>query len=173
VHPGTERSYAIPEKSVLAYGKRTLVVRYQVSDGVEVFPSAVTNLKVTEFKEGLPTVALDGADSNGFSLGSAPDQVPVRMDVWPGIAVRQRVNITVTGVLPGGADARPYNVLTAHSVTGAQVKRGIGANKDVTLSKAYLATLWHGERFTFHVEVSFDDGTTWIKFPLYSPKLLR
>ena len=173
VHPGTERSYAIPEKSVLAYGKRTLVVRYQVSDGVEVFPSAVTNLKVTEFKEGLPTVELDGADSNGFSLGSAPDQVPVRMDVWPGIAVRQRVNITVTGVLPGGADARPYNVLTAHSVTDAQVRRGIGANKDVTLSKAYLATLWHGERFTFHVEVSFDDGTTWIKFPLYSPKLLR
>ena len=172
VHPGTERSYAIPEKHVLAYGKRTLAVRYEVSDGIDVFPSDMSNLKVTEFdKGGLPQVALEGANSNGFSLGSAPERVPVSLGTWRGIAVGQQVNITVTGVLPSGWDAPPQSVLTAHPLTEAQVRQGIGANKEVTLPKAYLATLRRNEPFTFQVQASFDGGTTWVDFPLYSPTL--
>ncbi|MFJ4054000.1 hypothetical protein ACIPZC_11110 [Pseudomonas sp. NPDC089743] len=170
---GTDGRFLIPERSVLAYSKRTLEVGYVVSDGTEHFPGTPCNLKVTEFKEGLPQVALEGADSDGFSLGSAPELVPVSLGVWPGIAVGQRVNITVTGVLPSGAEAPPYDILTAHSVNDAQVRRGIGANKDVTLPKAYLARLMRDHPFTFNVEVSFDDGTTWVKFPLYRPVLRR
>ena len=170
---GTDDRFLIPERSVLAYSKRTLEVGYVVRDGKDDFPGTPSNLKVTEFdKGGLPLVKLEGANSNGFSLGAAPERVPVSLATWRGIAVGQRVNITVTGVLQSGADAPPCNVLTAHVVTEAQVRQGIGANKDVTLPKAFLATLRRGETFTFHVEASFDDGTTWIEFPRYSPKLI-
>ncbi|WP_053388440.1 hypothetical protein [Pseudomonas sp. 10-1B] len=172
VHPGTERSYAIPEKQVLAYGKRTLVVRYEIRDGVDVFPSASSNLKVTEFDQGgLPVLALEGANSNGFSLGSAPERVPVSLGTWRGIAVGQQVNVTVTGVLQSGSDAPPQPVLTAHPLTEAQVRQGIGANKEVTVPKAYLATLKRNEPFTFLVQASFDGGSTWVDFPRYSPTL--
>lgn len=173
-HPGTDRSYAIPEKHVLAYSKRTLVVRYEVSDGVDVFRSADSNLKVTEFDQGgLPVVALEGADSDGFSLGPAPERVPVSLATWTGIAAGQQVNITVTGVLQGGGAASPEPVLTAHKVTAVQVRQGIGANREVTVSRAYLATLERNERFTFLVQVSFDNGTTWVDFPRYSPTLRK
>lgn len=171
VHPGTERSYAIPEQQVLAYGKRTVVVRYEVSDGRDVFSSDVSTLKVTEFKEGLPQVALEGAVSSGFSLGSAPAQVPVSLSTWRGISVGQRVNITVNGVLQSGVSAPPQPVLSAHPLTAAQVRQGLGANKEVTVPKAYLATLKRNEPFTFLVQVSFDDGGTWVDFPRYSPTL--
>ncbi|MBC3476392.1 hypothetical protein VXM67_09160 [Pseudomonas sp. Rh2] len=171
--PGTNDRFLIPEPNVLAYSKRTLEVRYVVNDGKQDFASVPCSLKVIEFATGgLPRVALEGANSSGFSLGSAPQQVPVSLGTWRGIAVGQRVNITVTGVLQSGADARPYNVLTAHAVTQAQVRQGIGANKEVTLPRAYLETLRRGEAFTFHVQVSFDGGTTWVDFPLYSPKLI-
>ncbi|MBA6137878.1 MULTISPECIES: hypothetical protein [Pseudomonas] len=172
VHPGTERAYAIPERHVLAYAKKTLVVRYEVRDDADVFPSAVSHLKVTEFsKSGLPMLALEGADSNGFSLGSAPERVPVSLGTWRGIAVEQQVNISVGGVLQSGLEAPPQAVLTAHPLTPAQVSRGIGANKEVTVPKAYLATLKRNEPFTFLVQVSFDGGGTWVDFPRYSPTL--
>lgn len=171
--PGTDDRFLIPEPNVLAYSKHTLQISYVVSDGKQEFPSVPCSLKLTAFDTGgLPRVALEGASSNGFSLGSAPERVPVSLGTWRGIAVGQRVNITVTGVLQSGSDAPPYNVLTTHAVTAAQARQGIGANKEVTLPKAYLATLRRGETFTFHVEVSFDDGTTWVDFPLYSPKLI-
>jgi len=170
-YPGTERYFEIPMKHVLAYSKRSLVVRYEVSDGHDVFPSGLRKLSLTPFTEKLPTVKLDGADSNGFSLGPAPDKVPVSLEVWKGIAVGQRVNIFVTGVLQSGGDAVPYDVLKIHAVTTAQARQGIGANKDVTVPKAFLATLKRNEPFTLHVEISFDDGATWVDFPRYSPTL--
>lgn len=172
VYPGTERCFAIPMKQVLAYGNQTVVVRYQVSDGVEVFPpSDPRNLKVAPLSEKLPQIVLVGATSNGFSLGSAPAKVPVKLDPWRFIAVGQRINIWVTGVLQNGADSEPHHVLQAHAITQAQERQGIGANNEVTVLKTFLATLKRDLQFTLHVQVSFDNGANWVDFPQYHPTL--
>jgi len=114
---------------------------------------------------------LVGATSNGFSLGSAPAKVPVKLDPWRFIAVGQRINIWVTGVLQSGADSEPHHVLQAHAITEVQVRQGIGANNEVTVLRTFLATLKRDLQFTLHVQVSFDNGANWVDFPLYHPTL--
>lgn len=169
--PGSERHFLIPVKNLLAYSHRTVVVGYQVADGVDTFPSTARNLSVSPLSQYLPQVQLQGTEGNGFSLGPAPALIPVRLATWTWIAVGQQVRITITGVLQSGGDAQPYLVLEAHAVTPAEVNQGIGMTGGVTVPKTYLAQLRRNHTFTLHVAVSFDAGTTWIDFPTYSPML--
>ncbi|MFK3819039.1 hypothetical protein ACI2KG_21000 [Pseudomonas sp. NPDC089407] len=171
VMPGTDNRFLIPEKNLLAYSNQALKVSYEVSDGIDTFPSTPRNLKVAALSEKLPQIVLVGATSDGFSLGGAPANVPVKLDPWRFIAVGQRINIWVTGVLKSRADSEPHHVLQAHAVTEAQVRRGIGADNEVTVLKTFLATLKRDEPFTLHVQVSFNNGANWVDFPQYHPML--
>ncbi|WP_245586766.1 hypothetical protein [Pseudomonas cremoricolorata] len=165
-HPNGERQYEIPLDKVLAQSKRTIRLDYTLVEDGRTSVSTPIELTVKALSRGLPQPNLTGASATGFSLATAPANVPITLGTWPFIQVGQRVSISVTGVLANGAEAPPYHVLVAHAVTELQAEQGIGLGNEATVSKAFLAGLKRLERFTTVAQVSFDDGATWVRFPV-------
>ncbi|MGE6566533.1 hypothetical protein ACQKF2_14500 [Pseudomonas hunanensis] len=161
---GQERFFEIPTQYVLAQSTHTVTVLYRVSDNANALDSDALALDVKARSERLPQPELDGANADGFSLGKAPANVPIRLGTWPLIAEGQQVSIQLTGVLPGGSDAPAYDVLFAHALSATEADEGIGMRDDVTVPKTHLATLWIGHNFTITASVSFDEGATWVAF---------
>ncbi|HDS1747932.1 hypothetical protein HTV13_12310 [Pseudomonas putida] len=164
-YEGRDRHFEIPVQKVLAQSKRTLPVIYQVDGGDSALDSDPVRLEVRAMTQRLPQVNLVGADSTGFHLASAPAHVPIKLDTWRMIAEGQRVSIQVTGVLQSGNEAPAHDALVAHPVSATQARQGIGMDNAVTVPKTYLASLRLNERFTVSVQVSFDEGGNWVRFP--------
>lgn len=161
---GQERLFEIPTQYVLAQSTHTVTVLYRVSDNANALDSDTLALDVKARSEQLPQPELHGANADGFSLGKAPANVPIRLGTWPLIAEGQQVSIQLTGVLPGGSDAPAYDVLSAHALSATEADEGIGMRDDVTVPKTHLATLWIDHNFTITASVSFDEGATWVAF---------
>lgn len=87
------------------------------------------------------------------------------------MAEGQWVDIWVTGTLSNGQEAEPHQVLKNYAIEADDVENGIGARNDVVVLKSYLSTLLLNNPFTVHVNVSFNQGYSWVKFPVLSPQL--
>ena len=164
-YDGRDRHFEIPVQKVLAQSKQTLPVIYQISGGGSTLDSDLRRVEVRAMTQRLPQVNLVGADSTGFNLGSAPAHIPVKLATWRMIAEGQRVSIQVTGVSQSGSEAPAFDVLVAHPVSATEARQGIGMDNAVTVPKTYLASLRVNERFTISVQVSFDEGENWVRFP--------
>ncbi|MBF8748345.1 hypothetical protein [Pseudomonas monteilii] len=166
--PGSNRCFEVPLRNVVGMSGRTSPISYEIDDGGRVHSSAPSEVLVRPIRSGLPVVQVQGASSGGLSLSTAPARIPVKLGKWRHIALGQLVNIWVTGVVPGGRDAEPFTVLSAHAVIEQELREGIGERNDVILEKTYLSTLWLDQQFTLNVSVSFDDGEEWLPFPSLS-----
>ena len=76
---GQERFFEIPTQYVLAQSTHTVTVLYRVSDNANALDSDALALDVKARSERLPQPELDGATADGFSLGKAPANVPIRL----------------------------------------------------------------------------------------------
>ncbi len=171
-YQGRSRVFEIPESKVLAQGATSLQVGYVVSgDKRHDYPSPVVDLTVGSLSSGLPTVQLKGVVATTFKLADAPARNPVTLGTWKFMAEGQWVDIWVSGKLSDGQDAEPHVVLRNYVVNADDVEKGIGARNDVVVLKTFLSTLMDGVPFTVHVNVSFNKGYNWMKFPGLSPTL--
>jgi len=172
-YQGRSREFEIPMDKVLAQGATTLQVNYVVSgDKRHDYPSPVVDLAIGSLNRGLPGVQLAGVSNRIFKLSDASERNVVTLGSWKFMAEGQWVDIWVTGVLRSGVDAEPHQVLKNYVVSADDVaSRKIGARNDAVVLKTFLSTLLLNNPFTVHVNVSFNEGHSWVKYPELSPTL--
>lgn len=169
---GRARQFEVPEDKVAAQGATTIQVNYVVSgDKRHDYHSPPVGLAIASLSRGLPQVQLEGVRSQIFKLSEAVERNHVTLGTWKFMAEGQWVDIWVTGTLGNGQEAEPHQVLKNYPVTLDDVENGIGARNDAVVLKSYLSTLLLNNPFTVHVNVSFNQGHSWVKFPILSPQL--
>lgn len=171
-YQGRSRQFEIPEDKVAAQGATTIQVNYVVSgDKRHDYPSPPVGLTVGSLSRGLPVVQLAGVRNGIFKLSDADERNRVTLGTWKFMAEGQWVDIWVTGTLSNGQEAEPHQVLKNYAIEADDVENGIGARNDVVVLKSYLSTLLLNNPFTVHVNVSFNQGYSWVKFPEMRPQL--
>lgn len=175
---GDPRLCRIPKESVIASIGKKVTLQYEVKGPEGSLHSTPRSVRVSKVPSTqFPTVQCEGHTSRGLSLAEvAGSGARLTLVPWKLMTTDQMVRIVVTGVTPA-LETVAHRSLYDHRVSEAELASGIGANDDVVITRAFLASLKIGEVFSVRVYVSFDRGETWPyeaapNFPVLSVTLI-
>lgn len=168
---GDPKLFIIPATAVPANMGKRVDVYYQVTPASEPSgTSKVFDLEVKGIDSGWPVVqnVRPSTHDGLLSLGEVPTEgAGLSLATWMYMAAGQRVRIIVTGLSSNG-DPQSFDVRTgaAEPVTVAEYQ---ARKVSGLIPKAFLEGLQRDtETITVKIEVSFDEGTTYVPFPFIS-----
>ncbi|MBO9549822.1 hypothetical protein [Pseudomonas sp.] len=158
VSPGA-REYHIPKAYIAPHMGKVVEVHYQVGVIGEK-PSQIHRTSVS-WLTGLPYVQSDSIDNGLLNLEKLGTAATFTLGSWTHMATSQFVSAWIEGT-----DRSDVNrTLTLPIANEMKVPAETGPITLGTLAKAELQKLAHRYQFRIHVQVTFDDKTSWLKFP--------
>lgn len=167
----TPPAFMIPPAVVAPNVGKDVEVFYRVKVAPDNYrDSAIFIVKVLPIPQyGYPTLNCVQADGGILSLARVPAGGSTQtIAKWPLMAVGQKMLLTATGTLNGGGSVT-QTMLNNMAVNSTHVNNGVS----VALEKTWLQSLQVGRDITFTMQVSADDGNSYVVFPRVYVTLAR